>query len=1260
MKWVEAGDLKTWGKSNQRKFASLFPELIRRLISASAEEISVLDFPSGDSISSSGWDGRLTANSETLFSPEGSSGWEFGIKVSPGVKAENDYTKRTKNPLGLNKNKSTFVFATTYPWPTREQWVNKKRKSKEWKNVKVIAADDLETWLEQTPAVSLWLAEKMGKVNSFGVLSIEGFWEEWSSFTNPPTNIDLVTAGRESVVNNIHEWIRNKPAKFVLQGESPDEPIAFLYCAADKLPEIERVQFLSKCLVAQDSNQARQIIRNFKSPLIIVLPAEASDIAGLAIRNGHHVFIAADSNIIGSSGVNKLPRLHTTNIFENLKKIGVTETKARKISKDSGRSLPVLRRRLSDSFKSPSWAKPETAQLLLPILFVGAWDESKQGDKDIVGFLSGKDYEKYVSDLQALLQIDDSPLMKIGSIWMLKSPLDSWFICAKHLNTSLLERYEQVMKEVVLKPNPKYELEPKKRWAAAIYGKVPQHSSWLKEGLVESLALTSVFHDQSTTVSISDFSYQVVRDLIRSANSWESWASINGIIPRLAEASPRAFLEELKAKLKSQPELFISLMKDDGDTLFGDCNHSGLLWALEALSWDPKYFGESVGILSDLAEMDPGGRYSNRPINTLTDIFLPFWPQTFAKPDSRIAALDKLISTNPRLVWKFTRSYHSGSHFSESYRFRWYDYGSNRSGFDKEETPSIYHTELIKRLEKVACERINTIEALDDFTRLPDYIKHPLISQLEKVGIESFSSDERKAICDHIRDAMNWINSFGNEEIKNYLLKLRTLLDKFTPDDLFDQHAWLLESPWPNLPEGNYGDHTEKSNAIESARNSALRELLDNEPLNRIISYAANVQYIGVFGQSLGTVIKNDSEDNGVVDAIISQSPMDLQLLSSYSQARIKASGNGWIEKQIQRLKSAGTYSPEIGANIYLGLPENKDTWLEVAKENQLLEREYWKKARGYSGKNSDEDASYAVKKLISVRRYKTALEIAGDSKISISSHLLKEVVEGLLASDNTGERHFVDSMIDYYLANVFKQLHKRKELTIEEIAKLEWPYASLFDRMRDHDRIDLALHELLGKDPALFADMIGIAYKRDDGKVNPKHKGLTSDKSERLARNANMVLETWDRFPGEESKGSINSDKFMEWIQKARQICSEQSLTTGCDLQIARIISRLPTDKDGNWPHNAGRNALEILDNEIINRHVPIEIRNSRGVTTRGPYDGGKQEAELAEKYKKMSEFLRDKWPVSSHILDELATSYKRESEQEDIQADLHEIKWG
>lgn len=1259
MKWIDAGDMKTWGKSKQRKFASLFPELIRRLISASAE-VNELDFPSGDSISSGGWDGKLVTSSKSPFFPSGSSGWELGIKKSPGVKAKDDYAKRTKNSLGLNKKKSTFVFATTYPWPTREKWAAEERKSKNWKDVKVLAADDFETWLDQSPAVSLWLAEKMGKVNSLGVLSIEGFWEEWSSFTNPPTNIDLVTAGRESVANNIHQWIRNKPAKFLLQGDSPDEPIAFLYCAADNLPDIEKVKFLSKCLVVQNSNQARQIIRNFKSSLILVLPAEASDIAGLAIRNGHHVFIAADSSIVGSMGVNKLPRPHTTTIFENLKNLGIPETKARKISKDSGRSLPVLRRRLSDTYKSPSWAQSGTAQLLLPILFIGAWDESKQGDKDIVGFLSGKDYEKYVSNLQAILQVDDSPLMKIGSIWMLKSPLDSWFICAGHLTSGLLERYDQVIKEVILKPNPKYELESEKRWAAAIYGKVPQHSSWLKEGLVESLALISVFHDQSTTISVDDFSYQIVRDLIRSANSWKSWASINRIIPRLAEASPRAFLEELKAKLKSQPKLFISLMKDDGDTLFGDCSHSGLLWALEALSWDPKYFGESVGILSDLAEMDPGGRYSNRPINTLTDIFLPFWPQTYSKPYSRIAALDKLIGTNPRLVWKFTRSYHSGSHFSEAYRFRWYDYGSYRSGFDKEDEPSIYHAELIKRLEKVACESINTVEVLGDFIRLPDYIKKPLISQLEKIKIETFSSDERKIICDHIRNAMNWINSFGSEEIKSYLSKLKTLLNKFKPDDILAQHAWLLETPWPNLPEGNYDSHEEKAKAIESARNLATRDILDNEPLDRVINYAASVQYIGVLGQSLGSVIKNDNEDDEVIDAIISQSPTDLQLLSSYSQARVKISGDGWIDKQIQRLKSSGAYSPKIGAHIYLGLPEDRDNWLKVSKENQALESEYWKKARGYSGKNTDEDASYAAKKLILVGRYKAALEIVGDSKTSVSSDLLKEVVEGLLTSDNTGEQHFVDSMIDYYLANVFKQLHKRKELTIEEIAKLEWPYASLFERMRDHDKIDLALHELLGKDPALFADIIGMAYKRDDGKVNLKHKRLSSDKSERLARNAIMVLETWDHFPGEENKGSINSDKFMEWIQKAREICSDQSLTTGCDLQIARIVSRLPADKDGNWPHTAGRKALEVLDNEIITRHVPIEIRNSRGVTTRGPYDGGIQEAELAEKYRKMSESLRDNWPVSSHILDELSGSYKRESEREDIQADLHEIKWG
>ena len=61
----------------------------------------------------------------------------------------------------------------------------------------------------------------------------------------------------------------------------------------------------------------------------------------------------------------------------------------------------------------------------------------------------------------------------------------------------------------------------------------------------------------------------------------------------------------------------------------------------------------------------------------------------------------------------------------------------------------------------------------------------------------------------------------------------------------------------------------------------------------------------------------------------------------------------------------------------------------------------------------------------------------------------------------------------------------------------------------------------------------------------------------------------------------------------------------------------------------------------------------NSRGVTTRGSYEGGKQEWELVSMYRTWSNDTRARWPRTSRILRDLAGSYERDARRQDISAE-------
>ncbi len=65
---------------------------------------------------------------------------------------------------------------------------------------------------------------------------------------------------------------------------------------------------------------------------------------------------------------------------------------------------------------------------------------------------------------------------------------------------------------------------------------------------------------------------------------------------------------------------------------------------------------------------------------------------------------------------------------------------------------------------------------------------------------------------------------------------------------------------------------------------------------------------------------------------------------------------------------------------------------------------------------------------------------------------------------------------------------------------------------------------------------------------------------------------------------------------------------------------------------------------------------RNSRGVTSRNPYDGGDQERSLAQKYRTDAESMQLIWPRTAAILFSIAKSYEYDAAREDREVDLRD----
>jgi len=283
MKWITTTNLAAWAPKNDCR--ENFPLLIRKLIRASSPQISKIQFPSGDNMNLSGWDGILECNSETTYVPSGISVWEIGTGKDYEAKAEKDFRKRSKNSLGFISTSSTFVFVTPYIWEKKNQWIEKKRKENAWLNIEVIDGILLEEWVDWVAPVGIWLAKYL-EIAPTKVSSLDDFWNEWSKNPNYEISIQLVTAGRSKEVNQLKDFLLKPPACYIIKASTIEESIAFIAAGVYEMNESDQEDIFSRTVIIKDESSLREIIVS-RNHYILILPFETGGLENKEIGRAH-------------------------------------------------------------------------------------------------------------------------------------------------------------------------------------------------------------------------------------------------------------------------------------------------------------------------------------------------------------------------------------------------------------------------------------------------------------------------------------------------------------------------------------------------------------------------------------------------------------------------------------------------------------------------------------------------------------------------------------------------------------------------------------------------------------------------------------------------------------------------------------------------------------------------------------------------------------------------------------------------------------
>ena len=131
MSFITSEMLKCFLEQDKRKFEGLFPELVKRLILSSCPSISNIRMPGRDDVWAPGFDGIVESQEQTLYVTSGVSVWELGTNADSLRKINEDYQKRTNNPLGVDKSATTFYMVIPRIWAYDNQGMSRTK----WESV---------------------------------------------------------------------------------------------------------------------------------------------------------------------------------------------------------------------------------------------------------------------------------------------------------------------------------------------------------------------------------------------------------------------------------------------------------------------------------------------------------------------------------------------------------------------------------------------------------------------------------------------------------------------------------------------------------------------------------------------------------------------------------------------------------------------------------------------------------------------------------------------------------------------------------------------------------------------------------------------------------------------------------------------------------------------------------------------------------------------------------------------------------------------
>ena len=1261
MRLVTRDQIKLWGRSNISK--GQLPAVISKLIRATTAPSTYANFPAGSAVTIGGWDGVVNCDTKTSYVPEGTSSWELGTTEDAKGKAQRDYDKRKKNPLGLNPKETTYIAVTTEPWDSTD-WVTARKSENFWKDVKVYNCEDIEQWFEYSPAVSRDFLTVINNRSADGILTSKEYWDY---FSIGPDGMRIphrmLTEGREIAQASIKSFLENKPEVHYVKASSKDEAIAFIVASAAQFPNVPREAFDSKCLILENVDQFRQMAGTGRA-LNLIPKFENPQSVHWAVSRGHHVLVPLGPSDSVSTEVNPLPIVSREAWRNGLESMGLSSVEANRQIRDTARIITFLKDRLKFEDAKVDWDKKDAALDLLPAMLVGRWDEDKVGDIELIESIAGTSYETYAKKIIGWTTVANPPLLKIGSTWRLSSPIIVWGHLSKYLSHSDLKLLSESFAKALLENTPVTE-----DTGHAFFQPVYKYSNWLQEGLCQSLILVTVFGESlqlPSGVNPQQWVDQTVKQILVN-KSGEDWKKINSVLPLIAEASPDTFITAVQDSLNSPEKSIMELFVEAEGLMGPSSNHTGLLWALEGLAWMPDYLSEVAVILARLASLDPGGNLANRPNNSLKEIFKPWHYQTFATLDERMKVIKTVVKKEPKVGWNLLVSLlpqsHDIGHPTRKLRWRFFEHSYDRKVTFKELHET--NTRIVNTcLEEVGTSGERMAQLLKQSAQFRNLRDIELALHFAKDAIHSIDDTNaelwhtlRKLLAHH-RAHPNTEWSFSEDQLEPY----QELLDKCTPSNPVQKYGWLFDNDWPEFPDAivvdlkNMDDYRkEKEVKISEARDKALHDLYELGEVDEILRLEASLENSWYLGKWVAQYDLDASDVRTILERLKSNDDNDRFIFSFLSQ-KFNDEGLEWFENWYNLLESESFDDTALG-RFLAPMFGNLKVWRFVESLNPEVQNKYWELMNPTWTDLPEEDVNYQIQKLLDSKRFFSAVQTCFYGRKLVKTELAVLALKKAATEKASEQKQFHQFEIE----QVIDMLRSREDASRNDLMQLELLYLPILDSYGSKSNFQV-LEEELSTNPESFIEVLKWMYKPNDEKIAAKESEddpLTDEMRANRGHNAYRLLSTLSRIPGTQPNGDVNFDLLNSWVDAVRTMATEVGRSDPADSHIGKLLAEYPISNDDPWPPEEICEIIESIGPDSVLRGFSTALFNQRGSSTRRPEDGGDIERGHAEFFKKLADANRVDHPKIAKQLRELSIRYLEDAKRMDEDAERIKLEY-